>query len=1065
MQDATDVGLNLITDPAFPTRIGTSVTRDTTPDLTFVKTDGGSREAKWRNTGQELGSDHYIVEVVVPLEGRGNSGIRKHRITDWDAYRKALPAVQLDITNIEQWAANVVETMEGATKELETDERIDKMDSRLAHLIEAKQSIKARWQKRRTNRSLRKKIAELNRQIEVHCRVLCTQQWNEACNEADGQMHKGKTWNMLRHLLDESTTKGHQHNNLARILHKAICEHGEDEVKGRLNAKYLPTTPTERHPDYQGNENETLDRDIQTWEVRVALQDLNGRSAAGPDRVTNRALKNLNEAAIETLTNFYNKCWQEGRLPKQWKAAKTILIPKPGKPPNIENLRPISLTSCVGKVLEHVLMNRWQRYLEESELYPNSIIGFRKKLGTQDAMILLKNEIIDDTTGTKDNRAILGLDLQSAFDKVRHSAILAQVSRLNMGRRTYQYIKDFLTERTTEICAGDLQLEEKKLGSVGTPQGSVISPLLFNLVMIGVANRLERVAGVRHTIYADDVTLWVPGGSDGHIETTLQEAVNAIEEQLGGSGLVCSPAKSELLVIPPTGAGRKRKNKEVEYERPKITVKTALGQVIPEVEKIRVLGLLIQRNRVNGETVNKLSAKAAAAMRLIKRVSNRRAGMKEESLTRLVQSFAVSHITYVAAFHNWRPSERNKIDATIRKAYKAALGLLGSTSTEKFMALGVHNTLDEIAEAQRTAQLERLSETRTGRKILRDLGLEPREGEQQKDVPIPDSINRQLRVCPIPRNVNPEHNKERRLARARALVDLHSREEGAIYVDAAEYPGSSDAYAVVAVRGSTGATKTAASVRTRQAHRAEEVAIALAVVLCDSRTAVKNYAKGMVCSEAARILRKAEDIGRTSAVVIKWFPAHMGSDVSERGNVNHNETANSAARGLTNRAAASTADSECWSRCSAKDKMTTFNEIVKWYRLNRQTMPPPHPGLTRKEAVLYRQLQTGSLLTPVLAKHVCPSVYASDVCRLCAKERATAAHILWDCRINPQEASEKTTIPPQLEAATKIYDQDTQLKAVQQVSAALERQRPRETEEKEGSTPRKGAAALSDPRK
>ncbi|XP_070378132.1 uncharacterized protein [Dermacentor albipictus] len=429
------------------------------------------------------------------------------------------------------------------------------MDSRLAHLIEAKQSIKARWQKRRTNRSLRKKIAELNRQIEVHCRVLCTQQWNEACNEADRQMHKGKTWNMLRHLLDETKTKGHQQNNLARILHKAICEHGEDEVKRRLDAKYLPTTPTERHPDYQGNENETLDRDIQTWEVRVALQDLNGRSAAGPDRVTNKALKNLNEAAIEALTNFYNKCW-------------------------------------------------WQRYLEESELYPNSIIGFRKKLGTQDAMILLKNEIIDDTTGTNDNRAILGLDLQSAFDK----------------KDNYQYIKEFLTERTTEICAGDLKLEEKKLGSVGTPQGSVISPLLFNLVMIGVANRLKRVAGVRHTIYADDVTLWVPGGSDGHIETTLQEAVNAIAEQLGGSGLVCSPAKSELLVIPPTGAGRKRKNMEAKYERPKITIKTAGGQVIPEVEKIRVLGLLIQRNRVNGETVNKFVGKAAAAMRLIKRM-------------------------------------------------------------------------------------------------------------------------------------------------------------------------------------------------------------------------------------------------------------------------------------------------------------------------------------------------------------------------------------------------------------------------------------------------------------
>ncbi|KAL1430583.1 hypothetical protein MTO96_000275 [Rhipicephalus appendiculatus] len=77
--------------------------------------------------------------------------------------------------------------------------------------------------------------------------------------------------------------------------------------------------------------------------------------------------------------------------------------------------------------------------------------------------------------------------------------------------------------------------------------------------------------------------------------------------------------------------------------------------------------------------------------------------------------------------------------------------------------------------------------------------------------------------------MNPEHNKERRLARAKALVDLHAREEGAVYVDAAEYQGSSGASAAVVVGASTGATKTAASVRTREAHRAEEVAIALTV--------------------------------------------------------------------------------------------------------------------------------------------------------------------------------------------------------------------------------------------
>lgn len=110
-----------------------------------VKQDERARRgAEWRNTGHKLGSDHYIVEVVIPLEGRGNATERKHRITDWDAFRKLLPAEQIDIIDVEQWTTQVVETMERATKELEADEHIDRVDSRLAHLLEAKQSIKAR---------------------------------------------------------------------------------------------------------------------------------------------------------------------------------------------------------------------------------------------------------------------------------------------------------------------------------------------------------------------------------------------------------------------------------------------------------------------------------------------------------------------------------------------------------------------------------------------------------------------------------------------------------------------------------------------------------------------------------------------------------------------------------------------------------------------------------------------------------------------------------------------------------------------------------------------------------
>lgn len=80
--------------------------------------------------------------------------------------------------------------------------------------------------------------------------------------------------------------------------------------------------------------------------------------------------------------------------------------------------------------------------------------------------------------------------------------------------------------------------------------------------MIGVTEQLSRVAQVRQIIYADNITLWVPGGSDRHIESTLQEAVDATEEHLDVSRQVCSSSKPELLVIPPKKMTRKKKGDE-----------------------------------------------------------------------------------------------------------------------------------------------------------------------------------------------------------------------------------------------------------------------------------------------------------------------------------------------------------------------------------------------------------------------------------------------------------------------------------------------------------------------
>ncbi|XP_077528407.1 uncharacterized protein LOC144140095 [Haemaphysalis longicornis] len=751
LEEAEAAEFELISDPQQPSRIGTSTARDTTPDLAFVYLPE-ARDVRWRNTGLNLGSDHQIIEMEIPLRvNAGEEPKRKHKITDWEAFRRQeTPAV---IDDIGKWTEGLASAVERVSTEIEIDESIPNMDSRLAHLMEARQSLQRRWKQRRHSRALRKKIAQLGREIERHSRKLCEQQWHAVCNEADGQLHAGKTWKLLRRLRDETASKSYQQHRLAQILHVAIKNHGEDEVKKRLNDQYLPEGEQARHPEYGGPDNPALDADIEEWEIRRAVQELNCRSAAGPDGIDNKTLRNLSDGAITALTGYYNECWR------------------------------------------------------------------------RDAMLLLQHDLLE-TPHKTDARAVLGLDLKSAFDNVKHSAILQQIEKLGLGKRSYEYIRAFLSGRTANLQIGHLTLDERKLGSVGTPQRAVISPFLFNAVMIPVAEILSQMQQIRHTIYADDITIWTTGGTVGHMEDSLQEAIATVEDCLRGTGLRCSPQKSELLILPPTGYWRKSVGGEAE----KIVLRTTDGTEVPHVKGLRVLGMHLDSGGDNHTALERLLTKIGMATRLVKQVSTKHSSMREANLLRLLQSFVLSHVA---------------------SSYKAALGLLQCTSNAALAKLGIHNSLEEIGEAQRAAQIARLGTTATGRMILQSVGASPTTtGEDREDLPA--ELARSLRVPPLPRNVHPERNEERRLARARALAEAHKEDQRAAYVDAAAYGGKPGRYAIVVVRASDGEMVAAGSVRAAMSEQAEEAAIALALrncpemttILSDSRAAMAGYSRG-----------------------------------------------------------------------------------------------------------------------------------------------------------------------------------------------------------------------------
>lgn len=116
------------------------------------------------------------------------------------------------------------------------------------------------------------------------------------------------------------------------------------------------------------------------------------------------------------------------------------------------------------------------------------------------------------------------------------------------------------------------------------------------------------------------------------------------------------------------------------------------GAAITKVDTLRVLGLTFQKDGAGAATLQKLQNTVTQITHLIKRVTGKKHGLKEEDILRMLQAMVISRITYGTPYLGLKIAEIKKLDILIRQIYKLALGLPAKTSTEKLFQLGVHNT-------------------------------------------------------------------------------------------------------------------------------------------------------------------------------------------------------------------------------------------------------------------------------------------------------------------------------------------------------------------------------------
>lgn len=91
----------------------------------------------------------------------------------------------------------------------------------------------------------------------------------------------------------------------------------------------------------------------------------------------------------------------------------------------------------------------------------------------------------------------------------------------------FNYVRAFLSNLTVQLQVDAYASLTNRI-SRGVPQGSTLSPMLFNIAIIRLPTELQAIPTLHDNIYAYDVTIWCSHGSPAEVEQTPQKGLDIV---------------------------------------------------------------------------------------------------------------------------------------------------------------------------------------------------------------------------------------------------------------------------------------------------------------------------------------------------------------------------------------------------------------------------------------------------------------------------------------------------------------------------------------------------------
>ena len=252
-------------------------------------------------------------------------------------------------------------------------------------------------------------------------------------------------------------------------------------------------------------------------DVRCVFGRLNARKACGPDGVKGSVLRECREQLSSIYASFFNFSLLNSCIPSAWLKSEIIPVPKNKCVKEMNDLRPVALTSIIMKSFERIILKEIK--FSFSPVQDNFQFAYRSGRSVDDAILLFLDNVYSHLDTPRAYCRVLFVDFSSAFNTIQPHLLVNKLKDLKMNDYIVSWIIEFLTNRSQYVKFNNV-ISNCITTNTGAPQGCVISPVLFTIYTNDCSINSEHTSLIK---FADDSTI------QGFIKNSEQSYFDSIE--------------------------------------------------------------------------------------------------------------------------------------------------------------------------------------------------------------------------------------------------------------------------------------------------------------------------------------------------------------------------------------------------------------------------------------------------------------------------------------------------------------------------------------------------------